>query len=180
MDAARKRGIEFEPMLVRAGARIVEDHMAPAQDRIALLLPMTVGAATTAFTIVVHALALITIVHLVRREQRLGHAGVQFWRDVTIVGAGALLALAAHLVEIAAWAWILSLCGPFPDFGAAFFHSAGNYTTLGDQNVVMPASWKLLGPLEAADGMLMFGVSTGMIFAIIQRLVQTRFSSDPS
>jgi hypothetical protein len=39
----------------------------------------------------------------------------------------------------------------------------------------MSPSWKLLGPLEAANGMLMFGVSTAMIFAVIQRLVQARF-----
>jgi hypothetical protein len=41
--------------------------------------------------------------------------------------------------------------------------------------VVMSASWRLLGPLEAADGMLMFGVSTAMIFAVVARLIQTRY-----
>jgi hypothetical protein len=30
--------------------------------------------------------------------------------------------------------------------------------------------------LEAANGVLMFGVSTAMIFAVIQRLVQARFT----
>jgi len=50
-----------------------------------------------------------------------------------------------------------------------------NYTSLGYGDVVMSASWKLLGPLEAADGLLMFGISTAMIFAVIQRLVQPRF-----
>jgi hypothetical protein len=33
----------------------------------------------------------------------------------------------------------------------------------------------LLSPLEAVDGMLMFGVSTAMIFAVIQRLVESRY-----
>ena len=32
-----------------------------------------------------------------------------------------------------------------------------------------------LGPLEAADGALMFGVSTAMIFAIAQRLMNAKF-----
>ncbi len=57
------------------------------------------------------------------------------------------------------------------------YHSAVNYTTLGDDTVVMSARWRLLGPLEAADGMLMFGVSTAMIFAVIQRLIQTRYGA---
>jgi hypothetical protein len=31
-----------------------------------------------------------------------------------------------------------------------------------------------MGPLEAADGMLMFGVTTVMIFAVIQHLIRAR------
>jgi hypothetical protein len=38
----------------------------------------------------------------------------------------------------------------------------------------MSPFWKLLGPLEAADGMLLFGVSTATIFAVMQRLFRTR------
>jgi hypothetical protein len=40
----------------------------------------------------------------------------------------------------------------------------------------MSPAWRLLGPLEAANGMLMFGVSTAMIFAVIQRLIEARFA----
>jgi hypothetical protein len=40
----------------------------------------------------------------------------------------------------------------------------------------MTPSWRLLGPLEALDGMLMFGVSTAMIFAVIQRLLRARYT----
>ena len=39
----------------------------------------------------------------------------------------------------------------------------------------MSPQWRLLGPLEAANGILMFGVSTAMIFTLILRLTQTRF-----
>ena len=86
-----------------------------------------------------------------------------------------LFAFAAHLVEIALWSVLFMMCGEFSEFAAAFDHSAVNYTTLGYGDVVMTPSWRLLGPLEAADGMLMFGVSTAMIFAVIQRLVLMRF-----
>ena len=58
--------------------------------------------------------------------------------------------------------------------GGDLLHSAENYTTLGYGDVVMSPSWRLLGPLEAADGMLMFGISTALIFAVISRLVETR------
>ena len=62
------------------------------------------------------------------------------------------------MVEIGTWAAVFEVCGEFPDFAAAFYSSAENYTTLGYGDVVMSAAWKLSGPLEAADGMLMFGV----------------------
>ncbi len=148
--------------------------MTPLRNGVDILVPLAVGAATTLATIFIHALALITIVHFVRRERRLGYAGVIFWKDATIVAAATSVALAAHLVEIAGWALVFLRCGEFREFAAAFYSSAENYTTLGYGDVIMSASWRLLGPLEAADGMLMFGVTTAMIFTVIQRLVQTR------
>lgn len=149
--------------------------MALSPNGIAIVLPLAVGLGVTACTIVIHGLALLAIVHFVRRERRLGHAGVRFWRDVPIVAGTALLALAAHLLEMAAWALVFILCGEFDHFAPAFYHSAVTYTSLGYSDVIMSASWKLLGPLETADGMLMFGVSTAMLFTVIQRLVETRF-----
>ena len=72
-------------------------------------------------------------------------------------------------------AFVFVFCGEFAQFAGAFYHSAMNYTTLGYGDVVMTPSWKLFGPLEAADGMLMFGVSTAIIVSVIQLSVRTRF-----
>jgi hypothetical protein len=73
------------------------------------------------------------------------------------------------------WAVLFLFCGEFRSFGVAYYHSVVNYTTLGYGDVIMTPLWRLLGPLEAANGMLMFGVSTAVIFAVIQRLIQDRF-----
>jgi hypothetical protein len=153
--------------------------VALSRDGVDVLLPLAIGTAMTLATIFIHALALVTIVHFVRRERRLGYAGVHFWEDTTIVAAVTSVALAAHLIEIAAWALVFVWCGEFRDFAAAFYGSAENYTTLGYGDVVMSVSWRLLGPLESADGMLMFGVTTAMIFGVIQRLIQARMH-DPT
>jgi Ion channel len=85
-------------------------------------------------------------------------------------------ALVAHLIEIALWAVLFVICGEFKEFAGAYYHSAVNYSTLGYGDVIMSPSWKLLGPLEAADGSLMFGVSTAMVFAVIQRLILARYA----
>ena len=150
--------------------------MASSPDRVAILLPLGVAVTVTFFTIIVQALVLMPTIHFVRYELRVGRAGVRFWRDVGIVAGAALVALAAHLVAIATWALVFSLCGEFSHLAVAVYHSGMNYTTLGDSDMVMSPSWRLLASLEAANGMLMFGVSTAILFAVIQRLIQTRLS----
>ena len=143
--------------------------------RIAILIPLLVGGCVVTCTILIHALALNAAVKFVRHEKQVGRAGTNFWSDLVIVALAMSIAMVAHLVEIALWAVLFRICGEFPDLGTAYYHSAVNYTTLGYGDLIMTPSWKLLGPLEAADGMLMFGVSTAIIFAVIQRLLETRF-----
>ena len=113
----------------------------------------------------------------VRRERRRGRVGKGFWLDFPIVVLAISFALSAHLLEMAIWALLFMVLGEFPTFGLAYYHSAVNYTTLGygPADVAMSPAWSLLGPLEAAVGMLMFGVSTAMIFAVIQRMLETRY-----
>ncbi len=66
------------------------------------------------------------------------------------------------------------MTGAVADIGAAIYSSAGSYTTSGS-DIVLPPQWKLMGPFEAVCGMLMFGVSTAFIFAVIQRLIRARY-----
>jgi len=144
---------------------------------VAVLIPLVLGLLTTLITIGVHGVAFGATLQFIRREYRFGRAGGGFWIDVVIMAGVTLLALIAHLVEIAIWAVLYVVCGEFTALGPAFYHSAMNYTSLGYGDVVMSASWKLFGPLEAADGLLMFGISTALIFAIIQRLLQMRYEA---
>ena len=147
---------------------------------VAVLIPLVLALLTTLITIGVHAVALGATVQFIRREYQFRRAGAGFWTDVAIVAAVTLLALIAHMVEIAIWAVLFNACGEFTGLAPAFYHSAMNYTSLGYGDVVMSASWKLFGPLEAAVGLLMFGVSTAMIFAVMQRLFRTRLEARPA
>lgn len=143
--------------------------------RILVLIPLTVGVGAFASTMFIHLLPLSATISIVRREKRLGKAGVSLWMNFLTVAVTILFALVAHLIEIALWAVVFIGCGEFHDFGTAFYHSAVNYTTLGYGDPVMSTTWRLLGPVEAANGTLMFGVSTAMIFAVILRLTHARF-----
>jgi hypothetical protein len=144
--------------------------------RIAILLPLAIGVGAIVSTIFIHALPLSAGVNFLRHERRHGRVGTSFWNDFAIVAMTISFTLVAHLIEIGLWAVLFMACGEFPQFGTAFYHSAGNYTSLGYGDLNMTPSWRLLGPLEAANGMLMFGVSTAMVFAVIQWLIQARFA----
>lgn len=148
---------------------MMQDH------QFAILYPLVVGVGAVACTIFIHALALAATVNLFRHERRLGRAGAGPLIDLAIVALAISFAFVAHLVEIALWAVLLVTCGEFQAFGNAFYHSAVNYTTLGYGDLLLNPSWRLLGPLEAANGALMFGVSTAMVFAVIQRLLLARY-----
>jgi len=142
---------------------------------VAVALPLTVSLVMTLITVVIHAIALIAIVHLFRHHHRLGRIGRRFWLDVIIVSGATLLAGAAHLAEISIWSVVFVLCGQFGALSTAFYNSAMFYTALGYGEDVMSSSWRLLAPFETADGMLAFGVSTAIVISVIQLMIRTRF-----
>lgn len=135
---------------------------------------LLVGFGATLGTMVIHGLVVHTIIMEMRRDLQRGLLGARLWVNLTFVTGTTLLALAGHILEIALWAFFFDVCGVVPDFSAALYCSAGNYTTLGSGEVVLSPHWKLLGPLEAAAALLMFGASTALIFAVIQRLIHAR------
>ena len=149
---------------------------AAVEDRVAIWIPLAVGASALAATILIHTLAVTATITVARKAVRGGHAGTGFWVDVAILAAAIFFTAGAHLLEIGVWAVLFVVSGEFSVFAVAYYHSAVNYTTLGYGDVIMTESWKFLGPFEAANGLLLFGVSTAFIFAIIQHVVETRFT----
>ncbi|HJY88863.1 MAG TPA: ion channel [Candidatus Acidoferrum sp.] len=142
--------------------------------RISVLAPLGLSLVALVCTIIIFLVPLRATVNLVRRERRRGHVGTP-WADLGIFARVVFYASLTHLLEIAFWAVLFMLCGEFTDFGTALYHSAVNYTSLGYGDLIMSPSWRLLGPLETANGMLLFGVSTAMVFAVMLWLIQVRF-----
>ena len=143
--------------------------------RILVLAPLGVSLIAFVCTIFIYLVPLRATLNLVRRERRRGHEGTP-WTSLWIFARVVFYASVTHLLEMVFWAVLFMICGEFRDFGTAFYHSAENYTSLGYGDLVMTPSWRLLGPLETANGMLLFGVSTAMIFAVMLWLIQARFT----
>jgi hypothetical protein len=138
--------------------------------------PLLVGFVVIAFSVLVQSTAAAAGVAFLEVMIRRGHAQGSFWNIAFLLQIMVLLLLGAHLLQMAVWALVFVWCAQFGDFGTAFCHSAVNYTTLGYGDVVMARPWRLLGPMEAMDGMLMAGVSAAILFAVLHRLVEHRLA----
>ena len=75
-----------------------------------------------------------------------------------------------HGLVILLWAsFYRSRC--FPSWEIAFYFSASSYSTVGYGDIVLPSTWRLLGPLEGVTGVLMCGMSVSVLFALVSRLL---------
>lgn len=78
----------------------------------------------------------------------------------------------SHILQIVIWAAVFIHCGEFQSYRTAVYHSLVNYTTLGYGDIIMSARWRLLGPIEAACGILMFGWSTAIMFGVSSEIMK--------
>ena len=139
---------------------------------------LLLGIPVLVATLAVQAIATMTNVRFVSALVRRGFAGRHFLLDVAIMMVVLLITLASILAQVAIWAVSFIACGEFGDFNTAFYHSAVNFSTLGYGDIVMSPTWRFLGPLEAINGILMCGITTSVLFTLVDRLIRMRLRQD--
>jgi hypothetical protein len=87
-----------------------------------------------------------------------------------VMGVAALLATVLHGIEAATWAAAYRLLGALPDAKSAMLYSLSAMTSYGHANLFLEEQWQLMGALEALNGMLLFGLTTAFLFAMIQKV----------
>ena len=83
-----------------------------------------------------------------------------------------LILTGGNLLQITLWGALFLVLGEFTEFYEAVYHSGVNFASLGYGDIVMSKSWKLLGPLEAVNGVLMIGMSGAALMAVLQQLIR--------
>jgi hypothetical protein len=139
-----------------------------------MLLPLLVGISVLLVSLLLYGMATGLIVQLVVLLIRKKYVEISFWKNIAIMMIISLVTALAHLIQIALWALAIFMCGATETFETAIYWSAQNYTALGYGDVGMSERWRLLGPLEAVNGLLLFGLSTSLMFAILSRLITNR------
>ena len=88
--------------------------------------------------------------------------------NIGLIAMVGLLLAALHGIEAALWAaaywWLGALSSPVE----ALLYSVDSISTRGASGLVLERHWRMMGALEAMDGMLLFGISTAYIFAVMQ------------
>jgi hypothetical protein len=142
-----------------------------------MLSALLLGTGLLLASLLSFAVAIALVVSLMSRVIRTGYSGESFWKNVAIMMVITLVMAAVHLMQIALWATAFRVGSEISTFEKAFYFSAQNYTTLGYGDIVLSDRWRLLGPLEAINGLLLFGLSTAAMFAALSRLVSGRLNS---
>jgi hypothetical protein len=88
-----------------------------------------------------------------------------------------LLLIHAAAISVCALCYLWAGC--LPDAESAFYFSGATDTTLGYGDLVLPKPWRMLGPVEGLTGILMWGLSTSLFFAVVSRIYASRLQTKP-
>jgi uncharacterized membrane protein len=133
-----------------------------------MLRQLLVGAAISVCNIAVHALVMTAVVR-VARGVATKETPRQSLRLVAVMIATVSVLMVAHVSEVMVWALAYAIVDAAPPGADVLYFAFVNYTTLGYGDVTPVARWRLLGPMTAMNGVLLFGWSTAVIFEVLRR-----------
>ena len=82
-----------------------------------------------------------------------------------------------HTIEIWSWAILYIWIGEFEGISESLYFSMVTFSTLGYGDITLNERWRLLSGFESVSGIILVGVSTALVFAIIQK-VYTIFDTE--
>jgi hypothetical protein len=137
-----------------------------------MLRQIIFGGAVSLGNIAIHALAMALVI----RAARTAAAMPQHWPTLRLIGvmiATVAVLMAAHLCEVGVWALVYAILDVAPEGAHRLYFAFVNFTTLGYGDIVPVPPWRLLGPMTAMNGVLLFGWSTAVIFQVLTQTLQS-------
>jgi hypothetical protein len=131
------------------------------------------GLALTVLTIAIHTTAVVLMAFGLEARIR---ARVDETPDlrraiptvIVRIGAVALILAALHGLEGVLWALAYWWLGALGSFGEASVYALSTMTTFEIPGLTLPSRFQMISALEAVNGVLLFGISTAFLFAVIQ------------
>jgi hypothetical protein len=134
----------------------------------------TWGLLLIAMTLVLHAVGLVLIILALSKPMALIRSRRGKLSSITgaalLIGAAGWMLAVLHGLEAVVWAAAYALLGAIDSPRDAILYSLDSMTTRGSPGMTLQPQWQLMGALESADGMLLFGISTAFLFAVLERV----------
>ena len=122
-------------------------------------------------TLILHVVGLALInMRMVRLMRRIHDHGQLFPMFVLVMGITALLSTLLLAFEATLWAAAYRSLGALPDGRTALLYSLNAITSYGHTDLVLAQHWRLMGALEALNGMLLFGLTTAFLYGHIRQV----------
>ena len=135
-----------------------------------MISKLLIAGILVAATVAVHAGGLASLLRWLMRAR----VPTGFWPTAWLLVRVTCALILIHLIEIAVWAFFFAGAGILPDLEAALYFSGTTYATVGYGDVVLKDEWRMFGPVEGLVGILMCGLSSGLFFAVVNRLFSAR------
>jgi hypothetical protein len=144
-----------------------------------MLRQFLVGAGVSIGNIVIHALVMTVVVRVAQRvgARNTAHPAALL---ISVMIATVSVLMAAHVSEVLVWSLAYRITDAAPAGADLIYFAFVNYTTLGYGDVTPVERWRLLGPLTAMNGVLLFGWSTAVIFEVLRRTMALASRARPS
>ena len=117
---------------------------------------------------------------LVRRTAFLKRKHKFFFGFALVMGTATLLAILLHAIEAMIWAGVYLILGALPDGKSALLYSLSAMTTYGHEPFFLADHWRLMGALEALNGMILFGLTTAFLYSIIGEIWPRARGTEPA
>jgi hypothetical protein len=98
---------------------------------------------------------------------------------MAVMAITVLILMLAHTAEIFVWSLAYAAVGAAPAGGDLLDLAFVNYTTLGYGDITPLKEWRLIGPMTAMNGILMFGWSTAVLFEVLRKTIEYLAGSPP-
>ena len=134
-----------------------------------------IGLGVMVICLFVQALLVAVSVQFYARHQ-IGVAA-SFTSTVLLICCVMMVLVLGNFVQITIWGALFVYLGEFESYRLAAYHSAVNFATLGYGDIVMSEQHRILGPMQAINGVLMVGVSTAVMMFTLQDSIRRTVAS---
>ncbi len=140
-----------------------------------MILSIAFGILLAIATIVIHAVSSSYLIGELRRRTASFQARFGELKALVLT---AVWLLVTHIVETGIWA--IAYCylvggEKFTNFEDSAYFSTVTFTTLGYGDIVIEGHWRMLSACQAMTGLLVFGWSTALLFAVVERVWKRKF-----